>query len=399
MTTASQYEMAGVRARPELSWALGTLLDRIEGEAPKDDGLDPVYRMSPAEVDAMLGMHRAFAATDREEASPSNEGPVAPEGSDRNEPEEAPVAEAPVDVAPVAGLSTDHGTVSADEIDHLRNGSVFEPSVSRRTLVASILLPTIAAAVVATTAMWWQGRHADGDARPDTPNSAVVADSSMPSETPSSSPAAVAQGGNVAPAPSHSVRRPPAERTDAEIASEVAAALVNSGVMPAHIAVSAGSVVVDAVAPVDLLADGYFARLEELQQSANVEGAVDVEIRLELRGNAALLRDELDQLMAEHPILFDSGSTDLDEADADVLDQVAATVAAQPGLPVVIAGTTDTSGSVATNERLAQARATSVAAELIARGVPANRLQVVSYGELFGQADAAARTIRFEVGS
>ena len=112
-----------------------------------------------------------------------------------------------------------------------------------------------------------------------------------------------------------------------------------------------------------------------------------------------MLSDALLGLMSQHPILFASGSAEVRIEDLPVLDQVAAVVATQPGLPVIIAGTTDTSGSVATNERLARERATAVSEELIARGVPQNRLQVVSYGELFGENTDQARTIRFEVGS
>lgn len=374
MTTATHQQMfhSVGRRRSELTSALGTLLERIETDDEDGEVRGSVYDMSPAEVDAMLGMNRKLEAL-----SGHGGGHHVAAAS-----QESTVREGDPEIGPVGGPSSD------DEMTALRRHGIFEGTVRMGAAMTAILVPALAAASIATAAMWWTSRGEPSTAV-TAPSEQVRMDEPLP--------------GTPGPAwpPTESAAAPsiPVERTDTEVASAVEAALTNSGVVAARVSVVDGAVTVDAVAPADLLADGYFARLGQLERLASVDGAIEVEVRLELRGDAGTLQSTLDEIAESSPILFDSGSAEVHESDSDVLDDVAEAILAQPGLPVVIAGTTDSSGSASTNEELARVRATAVVEELAVRGVPANRLQVVSYGELFAAAGDDARSIRFEVGA
>jgi flagellar motor protein MotB len=372
MTAVSERHMidSEPRGTSDISSVLGTLIERIETSHEINDA----YAMTAAEVDEMLGMHRSLDAIEAEnEARPS------------------------IDVKP----SHENHLTASEGIAEQRSGQVFERGRRITGLLRAVLIPTLAVGVLTGVAAWWITGSADstpiGAPTSTDTTHAIVSEAQQPSlGTPSStaSPAHAADD-----AANISAQHTLPGRNDADIARAVEAAMADAGVAHARVSVVDGAVTVVAVAPVDLLSGGYFARRAQLERLAEVDGATGVDIRLELRGDAAMLSDALLGLMSQHPILFASGSAEVRIEDLPVLDQVAAVVATQPGLPVIIAGTTDTSGSVATNERLARERATAVSEELIARGVPQNRLQVVSYGELFGENTDQARTIRFEVGS
>ena len=113
------------------------------------------------------------------------------------------------------------------------------------------------------------------------------------------------------------------------------------------------------------------------------------------------LRSELQALLASSPVEFALGSAELTEAGRLVLDKAAVIIQTQPGLQVLIAGHTDSTGSNESNEALARQRAGAVRDYLLTRGVPSYRLVAVSYGELFPNQEASAeqnRRIEFEVG-
>jgi outer membrane protein OmpA-like peptidoglycan-associated protein len=80
-------------------------------------------------------------------------------------------------------------------------------------------------------------------------------------------------------------------------------------------------------------------------------------------------------------VYFDLGSTTIRNEDKAVLDH--ASRAFNEGKPIVmiLSGTADRTGDAAVNLELSQLRATAVLKGLIARGIPADRFQVLAKGE------------------
>ena len=77
---------------------------------------------------------------------------------------------------------------------------------------------------------------------------------------------------------------------------------------------------------------------------------------------------------------FRSGSSALTPTSRPILDRVAEALVNNPTVKVEVGGHTDNSGSAATNRRLSQARANSVRAYLISKGVDGSRVSAVGYG-------------------
>jgi outer membrane protein OmpA-like peptidoglycan-associated protein len=80
-------------------------------------------------------------------------------------------------------------------------------------------------------------------------------------------------------------------------------------------------------------------------------------------------------------VYFDLGSTTIRNEDKAVLDH--ASRAFNEGKPIVmiLTGTADRTGDAAVNLELSQLRASAVLKGLIARGIPADRFQVLAKGE------------------
>lgn len=79
-------------------------------------------------------------------------------------------------------------------------------------------------------------------------------------------------------------------------------------------------------------------------------------------------------------VTFATGSANLTDAAKGILDGVAQSLVANPDVKVEVGGHTDNTGSRATNVRLSQARAESVMAYLVSKGVAANRLTARGFG-------------------
>ena len=80
-------------------------------------------------------------------------------------------------------------------------------------------------------------------------------------------------------------------------------------------------------------------------------------------------------------LLFETGSATLKPESRAQLRDVAEILKAYPSASVKIGGYTDNTGDPAANLELSRARATSVVNELVAQGVPAERLSAEGYGE------------------
>lgn len=80
-------------------------------------------------------------------------------------------------------------------------------------------------------------------------------------------------------------------------------------------------------------------------------------------------------------LFFDWGKPVITGDAAAVVDQAAAAYRQTPGDRLLIAGHTDRSGSASYNRVASRERAEAVRNELAKRGVPANAMSVVAYGE------------------
>ncbi|MDX3899711.1 MAG: OmpA family protein [Sphingobium sp.] len=78
---------------------------------------------------------------------------------------------------------------------------------------------------------------------------------------------------------------------------------------------------------------------------------------------------------------FDSAKSDIRAADAAEISHVATTLAKYPGTKVRIAGYADDRGAEPANVTLGKARADSVKAALVAKGIAPDRIETASGGE------------------
>jgi outer membrane protein OmpA-like peptidoglycan-associated protein len=95
------------------------------------------------------------------------------------------------------------------------------------------------------------------------------------------------------------------------------------------------------------------------------------------------LQAALSGLTARDPIRFDSGSTTIVDASLATLDAIAALLTATPDTSVEVAGHTDADGDETENQTLSTQRAQAVVDALVQRGVAAERLGAVGFGEAF----------------
>lgn len=187
-----------------------------------------------------------------------------------------------------------------------------------------------------------------------------------------------------------------------QLEAAAATALADSGIQTVTTTVNGRRAILDGTVPLEALGSGFFAFVETAEAAVlSVDGIDQVSSRLSLRGDGAILRSELQALLAATPVEFAVGSADLTAESRPVLDRAALIIQSQPGLQVIIAGHTDTAGSNETNQALARQRSGAVLSYLLTRGVPSYRLVAVSYGELFPDQEATDdqnRRIEFEVG-
>jgi OOP family OmpA-OmpF porin len=93
----------------------------------------------------------------------------------------------------------------------------------------------------------------------------------------------------------------------------------------------------------------------------------------------AACQKDINALMTGKTINFQSGSAYLAENNA-ILDEVAAALKPCAGMSIEVQGHTDLAGPAEINQKLSQARAESVIAALVAKGIPAERLTAKGYG-------------------
>jgi outer membrane protein OmpA-like peptidoglycan-associated protein len=89
----------------------------------------------------------------------------------------------------------------------------------------------------------------------------------------------------------------------------------------------------------------------------------------------------LQKITARRKIFFRSGSADLRHIHAKILDAVASLAKRCTDMGIVVSGHTDTTGSPAMNQQLAEERAEVVRAALVERGVDSKQLEVRAFAD------------------
>lgn len=82
-------------------------------------------------------------------------------------------------------------------------------------------------------------------------------------------------------------------------------------------------------------------------------------------------------------VLFDTGKADLKAGSQRAIDQIATFLSQNPERQVQVEGFTDSQGPDEYNQQLSQRRADAVAAAIVRRGVEAERVRALGYGEEF----------------
>jgi outer membrane protein OmpA-like peptidoglycan-associated protein len=80
-------------------------------------------------------------------------------------------------------------------------------------------------------------------------------------------------------------------------------------------------------------------------------------------------------------LLFNTGQAALDARNEAILDQASRLYREGRPIIMIVSGSTDAVGSPVENLLLSQRRATAVARGLVARGIPAERTQILAKGE------------------
>lgn len=96
--------------------------------------------------------------------------------------------------------------------------------------------------------------------------------------------------------------------------------------------------------------------------------------------DAAELEEALNAIVADTPIRFEQGGTQLTAESQEVLDRLAVLALSIDGVAIVVEGHTDSDGSPARNAQLSQARADAVRDALIVRGLDEATLSAEGLG-------------------
>ena len=108
-----------------------------------------------------------------------------------------------------------------------------------------------------------------------------------------------------------------------------------------------------------------------------------------LTATAVSCQKEMDELLANTTIRFETASTAVSSESLDLLRKLAAAAQTCPEVKIKVTGHTDASGSEDYNLKLSQGRAQAVAGRLTELGVEKERITTIGYGESRPVADNA----------
>ncbi|WP_369602931.1 OmpA family protein [Hahella sp. SMD15-11] len=115
---------------------------------------------------------------------------------------------------------------------------------------------------------------------------------------------------------------------------------------------------------------GYYMDQQEARLRHQLEGTG---VRVVRDGNEIIL-------VMPGNITFDTGRSEIRAEFFDVLNSVALVLKEYKKTAIEVAGHTDSTGSLALNQKLSEDRANSVKRYLIGQGIPASRIHAVGYG-------------------
>jgi len=109
-------------------------------------------------------------------------------------------------------------------------------------------------------------------------------------------------------------------------------------------------------------------------------GVRTVDNELLVSGDAKVIQSQLDKILLDKKIEFESNKDFILPVSTPVLQQVFDVLSKYPQLAVTINGHTDNTGDAAANRTLSQARAQAVVAWLSQHGIAASRMKATGFG-------------------
>lgn len=101
----------------------------------------------------------------------------------------------------------------------------------------------------------------------------------------------------------------------------------------------------------------------------------------DVKTNLVRVNRDLGKIEIKQKVFFSTGRARIRRRSYPLLQEVAAVLKANPSMMVVVEGHTDSVGSSTTNLRLSQRRADAVRTFLVERGIEADRLTAIGFGE------------------
>jgi len=123
--------------------------------------------------------------------------------------------------------------------------------------------------------------------------------------------------------------------------------------------------------------------LDAKDQCANTPAGVAVD------ANGCPIAEEIVATVVLEGVTFKTGSAELTPESAARLDKTVESAKAYPEITIEVGGHTDSQGAAEANQKLSQERAESVRNYLIVKGIAAERITAVGYGEDYPIADNA----------
>lgn len=178
-----------------------------------------------------------------------------------------------------------------------------------------------------------------------------------------------------------------------------------SGELPTRTDVVAADAVVKSIAEVGFVVNNLShpgqPELDEIIAAGDSGGIVESGVTA-ITTEQLALQSRFAATAAQSPITFQTGAAALTPESDATITAIAQLLTDNPTVRVEVGGHTDSDGVPEENEVLSQARADAVVASLVTKGIEADRLQAVGYGDTLpiasnetGEGKAQNRRIEF----